>query len=543
MNIKSVINKLAEAFGESIYIRKYKRGIRRNTVFCDRQGIEIPSMLKTVRKPYNAEYILTDKPLPDRFIKKQGQKIAVVCNFAHNEFFGRFQRTMLMSDFLLCGENADISDIMREFEIDGIYDGCAVGHFDKRILCDILNGKFSSHKSHHSKKRVLLYSGSLAQNGLTASLLNLLSNLENDCEYMITYRENSLKGSPERLEKIPHNFRKIPVSGGFIMSVSELLCYILYFKLDFSGGLIKKRIDRLFKREWARLYGALSVDTAVQFTGYEYGVIKLFESFDGNRVIFVHNDMVQEIKQRHNQHLLTLRQAYRNYNTVALVTEDMRAPTLEICGTQDNFRIVPNCHDYKTVLNKSTLPMEFQPETECNISFGELEKIMKSDREKFITIGRFSAEKAHMRLIDAFGDYCRKFPEKETVLIIIGGRGVLYDKTVEYAEKSGLPVILIRSMENPMPILKQCSLFMLPSEYEGLGLVMLEADTLGVPVFATDVPGPGCFLSEYGGHLAKNSREGIFDAMCLFEKGEIKPMNIDFESYNRYAVTCFKNIL
>lgn len=543
MNIKSVVKKLAEAFGESIYIRKSAGKIRENTVFCDIQGIVIPKHLKAVKKPYNAEYILTDKPLPDHFIKKHGQKIALVCNFAHNEFFGRFQRSMLMSDYLLCGDNADINDIMREFETDGVYDGCTVGHFDENILCGISEGKFSSDKNTHSRKRVLIYSGSLAQNGLTASLLNLLSNLDDSCDYMITYRENSLKNNPERLKKIPDKFRKIPVSGGFIMSLSELLCYILYFKLSFSCGFVKGRIDRLFKREWERLYGALSVDTAVQFTGYEYGVIKLFENFDGNRIIFVHNDMVQEIRTRRNQHLPTLKQAYRSYDTVALVTEDMRKPALEICGRQDNFRIIPNCHDYKSVLEKAELPLEFQQETECNITFGELERIMQSDCEKFITIGRFSAEKAHIRLIDAFGDYLKSSPDKNTVLIIIGGRGEIYEKTVGYAKQSGLPVILIRSMENPMPLLKKCSLFMLPSEYEGLGLVMLEADTLGVPVFATDVPGPRCFLKEYGGVLAENSRKGISDAMRLYENGGIKPMNIDFESYNRYAVTCFKNIL
>ena len=71
--------------------------------------------------------------------------------------------------------------------------------------------------------------------------------------------------------------------------------------------------------------------------------------------------MVSEIKQRNNQHLPTLKNAYCNYDTVALVTEDMRESARRISGGGGNMVVVPNCHDYKTVLKKSKMPVEFQP--------------------------------------------------------------------------------------------------------------------------------------------------------------------------------------
>ena len=40
-----------------------------------------------------------------------------------------------------------------------------------------------------------------------------------------------------------------------------------------------------------------------------------------------------------------------------------------------------------------------------------------------------------------------------------------------------------------MPIIKQCDLFILPSHYEGWGLVIMEADIFKLPVVATDVGG------------------------------------------------------
>ncbi len=545
MILKSAVKKITDALAESIYLKKFRRDIRKNTVYCPVSEINIPPGFRRVKSPVNAQYIVTDSGLPHRFIKKSGQTAAVICSFAHTEFFGEFQRTILMADYLVCPENQNAETLLGEFEVKGIFKGQVINGYDENLFENIINGRYKENTYKNRRKNVLIYSGSLAQNGLTASLLNLLSCLKDDTDtdYMITYRENSVRNSPERLQIIPKQFRRVPVAGDFCPSVSELICYILYFKFNISWKPVSERLDRFFKREWRRLFGGIDIDTAIQFSGYEYGVIKLFEQFDGKRIIFVHNDMVSEIKYRHNQHRLTLREAYRSYDTVALVTEDMRESTLEISGTDKNMTVIPNCHDYKSVIEKSLMPVEFQSETECNISLEELTEILDSDMDKFITIGRFSPEKAHLRLIDAFSDYCRLYPDRETCLIIIGGRGELYEQTVKYAEKTGLKIILIRSMENPMPVLKKCSLFMLPSEYEGLGLVLLEADTLGIPVFATDIPGPRCFLKQYGGLLTENSREGILKGMIYYNEGKIRPLNIDYEKYNKSSTERFKNIL
>ena len=543
MEIKSAIRRILNSTAESIYLLKYKKNIKSGTVYSDNDRINIPCRLKRIRSYANAQYIVSDGSLPDRFIKKRGQIIILICEFSPDVFFGRYQRLLSYADYLLFSENADVSGFLKEFNVNGIFSGEILIGYNRDVISEIAEREPLMKKDVVIKKRVLIYTGSLAQNGLTTSLLNLLSNLDGDSDYILTYRENSIRKSPERLNKLPDRFRKAPIAGEFCMSVSELICYCLYFKLDISSGVIIKRLEKFFRREWKRLFGEFNVSTAVQFTGYEYGIINLFEQFDGNRIIFVHNDMVSEIKQRNNQHLPTLKNAYCNYDTVALVTEDMRESARRISGGGGNMVVVPNCHDYKTVLKKSKMPVEFQPKTDSTISLGELLELLNSDTEKFITIGRFSPEKSHMRLIDAFKEYCVEYPDTNACLIIIGGRGELYSQTVEYARKSGGNIILIRSMENPMPVLKKCDLFILPSEYEGLGLVILEADSLGLPVVATDIPGPRSFMRKYGGVLIDDSKEGIISGMKLFREGKIKTMNVDYEEYNRYACECFKKIL
>ena len=94
-------------------------------------------------------------------------------------------------------------------------------------------------------------------------------------------------------------------------------------------------------------------------------------------------------------------------------------------------------------------------------------------------------------------------------------------------------VILIRNIDNPFPILKKCDLFILSSFYEALGLVLLEANTLGIPCFSTDVKGPSSFMKEVNGTLVENSEEGILKGMKMFLQGKIKKLNFDAEQYNK----------
>ena len=93
-----------------------------------------------------------------------------------------------------------------------------------------------------------------------------------------------------------------------------------------------------------------------------------------------------------------------------------------------------------------------------------------------------------------------------------------------------------------MPILKECDLFILPSFYEGWGMVLMEADTLDVPVIATDVVGTQ-WVGKYGGHVVENSEEGILNGLYDFMNGDIKRLNIDYDEYNANALKEFYSIL
>ena len=543
MDFNKIKQTLSSAFTQSRYVHSLKKElIDSHVLICGEcGGISIPGAITKVnfKNLSTCKYIITDDLLPDYFIKKSGQVVISFGKYEHTRNFDTARHSYLISDYIICDNTAEFA---RKFQLYGIFKGKLLE--DRNSVFGIVNGVVPDGKSvSDGEKRLVIYSGSLKQNGLTSSLFNILSNLDEEemRKCVLTFRSDSISDESYNVEDVRRVIDLVPMQGKTQYTLGEMISYYLYFKKDLGKNFVKKRIDRLYKREWQRYFGCINTGCAVHFTGYEYGTINLFRSFEGRNVIFVHNNMPEEIKTRNNQHLLTLKRAYNEFTKVALVTPDIIKPTMKISDSMgENFVVVPNCHDYRSVIAKADFPIEFQSATQSNVTVEELKSILDSDKMKFITIGRFSPEKAHSRLIKAFERFSDSYPE--SVLIIIGGRGELYQETLDIAQKSSAKIVLIKSMQNPMPVLKKCDLFMLPSRYEGLGLVILEADCLGLPVFATDVSGPRSFMQDNGGTLVPDTSEGILDGMLLYASGRLSPMNIDYSVYNKKAADKFREV-
>ena len=252
--------------------------------------------------------------------------------------------------------------------------------------------------------------------------------------------------------------------------------------------------------------------------------------------------MVSELKTKGNQHYKTLREAYNEYDKVVAVSEDIVEPIKQISGRDDNIVVVHNAHDYKSIIEKSEKEIEYSDNTVANVSERILKKLLDTDMTKFINIARFSKEKGQKRLIDAFEKFYKK--DNNSLLIIIGGYGPLHKELCEYIKHLDCRynVIIIKSIDNPFPILKRCDLFILSSFYEALGLVLLEADTCKVPCISTNVRGPRGFMEKYHGTLVDSSEEGILQGMNDFMDGKVKCMNFDAEKYNKQVKNEYESI-
>lgn len=130
-------------------------------------------------------------------------------------------------------------------------------------------------------------------------------------------------------------------------------------------------------------------------------------------------------------------------------------------------------------------------------------KSYKGTRRKVIvSAGRLTKAKNFSMLIEAFSQIQDKYSEYN---LEIFGDGELKEKLIQQAESKGLKerVIFPGYVNNLGEKIKDASLFVLSSDYEGMSNALMEAMTLGLPVISTDCPAGGSrFLIEDG----KNGR-------------------------------------
>ena len=407
--------------------------------------------------------------------------------------------------------------------------------------------------SRNNKKNILIHAGNLDQNGVTASLLNLLKNVDTkENNYFVCFpsgkakdRQNVIADLPEGVGYFPmHDSLNLGLFKNFVWYIFLATCLMKkkYIKADFIAKLLKDD----WQYEIKRLFGGAKFDHAVQFTGYGPKITLLFAHFDCKKTIYVHSDMRKEIETRGNQREDILRYAYKNYDNVALVTEDIWESVATFVDNTDNFKVAHNVIAYENILTRGKEEIVFdEGTTRSNKTLEEVKNILNSDSKVIISVGRFSPEKDHRRMVDAFNKVWSD--NRDSYFIIIGGNQYdgHYDKLCEYIKV--LPccnnIVLILSMKNPLPIVKACDGFILASHYEGFGLVLAEADILGLPVVSTDITGPRTFMNQNNGTLVENTLDGVEKGFRLLLDGKVPMLSTDYKKYNENAVNEFMALI
>ena len=399
----------------------------------------------------------------------------------------------------------------------------------------------------NGKKNVLIYLGNLARNGITRSAKNLFEGLDtSEHNYFVAFSSNRIKGNEVVLKELPEQISYIGMAGYMQVTLDECFERFRFIERQISLKRYLKKNGHRIRQEWKRVFADIRLDTIVQFNGYDTEMTLLFSMFEGNSVIFVHNDMIQEIRTRRNQRKDVLSYAYRNYGKVAVVTEDLIPSTASfIGGNTERIQVCRNRIDVNHILTHADKMENAMTAEEVYPSQIALKGVFQSEKKKFISLGRFSPEKGHFRLLSAFARIHAKNPD--TMLVIAGGVALeqYFRRTVRCVEKLGLTdcVVLVRNMPNPFPLLKACDYFVLSSFYEGFGLVIAEADVLGKPIACTDVVGPRGFLKQHGGMLVEDSENGIYEGMKKLLEGSVPVMNVDYTRYNEEAMQEFYSLL
>lgn len=107
---------------------------------------------------------------------------------------------------------------------------------------------------------------------------------------------------------------------------------------------------------------------------------------------------------------------------------------------------------------------------------------------KAIIVARLAEVKGHRYLVEAMPLILKKYPN---FILNIVGAGNLLDELKKQAEALGVGerIKFLGEILEVETIFPQMDLFILPSLWEGLGVVLLEAQSIGLPVLTSNIPG------------------------------------------------------
>lgn len=159
-------------------------------------------------------------------------------------------------------------------------------------------------------------------------------------------------------------------------------------------------------------------------------------------------------------------------------------------------------------------------------------------------VGRLEQKKNIPKLIEAFAWLKNKFKIPHR-LVLIGMPGFRYEDIIANINKFKIKneVIELGYVEknNLASIMQQADLFIFPSQYEGFGIPILEAMSLGTPVVCSVIPA----LQEIAGNAAQyfnlDSAEKMAEKIHIVLNDESAKKKLIEQGYQRIKLFSYKN--
>jgi CDP-glycerol glycerophosphotransferase len=404
------------------------------------------------------------------------------------------------------------------------------GNASRRVIDLVFGSKDDSkvYRRENRKKRLLFLPGPMNPNGVTTSFIALLSSLDYS-------RWDAAVLLPSYVKNQEFQSRLDPRAGIFYIGAPDMFSLQEYSKHSrFIKRGIRERSDlpeTAYTRSIQRVFAELHFDIAVNFHGYQPGdaaYIAVGVNTD-KRVAYLHNNLERDRKTKQPQ-LHSVFSVYKLYDKLLCVSEDSLEANIQ--GMADYVKTtfgdeLEKKMDFaRNLINPIDIRSKSQELLDENLVRGDCEAC------RFITIGRLSPEKNHIRLLDAFAAVLKSYPE---AILYIVGDGPLSSVLHRRASSLGIKksIVFIPFTANPYPLLKACDCFVLSSDYEGQPITILEALTFGKAVISTDIPGPRNQLKGGYGQLVQPNSETLASAMMNFiaDGKNMNSIYFDAEAY------------
>ena len=165
--------------------------------------------------------------------------------------------------------------------------------------------------------------------------------------------------------------------------------------------------------------------------------------------------------------------------------------------------------------------------------------------KKIVSVGRLNKQKNQILLIDAFYLILKDFPEYK---LYIWGEGAERTNIEGYIRKLGIEksVFLPGVTENIYMEIYEASLFILPSDFEGMPNALIEAMALGIPCISTDCPcgGPRELIKngKNGILVPINDKEALVNGIYSLLNNKEHATEIGYEAFKIREKLCYDTI-
>lgn len=304
-----------------------------------------------------------------------------------------------------------------------------------------------------------------------------------------------LRKRGELLDKLPPSVNVYEILNTNYPKIKRNLYHIFYFLGGvFSKYVYKKTIKDKYKTEIAYLEGYPSVFIASSSNEESTKIASIR--------VGLKNHKLKASKIPWGEYLVA--KSYRKMDYIYTVSS---------LTTKEFLEKYPFCQ------NKTrTLYTYFNTEDIRRKAKEKYDYKFAKDKVNFLAVGRFSAQKSYDRLIDAFEEIASKYDN--VLLHFLGnyntpeGKIILNKIKEKHLEDK---VILHGVIANPYPYIKDASVLISSSLYEGFPRVINEAISLGKLCIGTNVTGTSeALLDGKYGLLVEDSVQGLVSGMTEY---------------------------
>lgn len=328
--------------------------------------------------------------------------------------------------------------------------------------------------------------------GVEKVILSMLENLDHN-RFDITLLVSLYQG--ELRDKVPSKIKYIKVNKG----KEDFSENPLIHKLQLLSRSIKIKFLEKFPQLVDQFYLKEKFDIEIASSYTDFDFVLNSSNKNSKKIGWFHSDITFPKLQPVVPKILNQIPKFDHFIFGSQQTKDI------FRQTYPNFRLPEN----QVILN--AIPIE-----EIKQKAEEFVPDFKTSDPVFVSVGRLHSRKGYKKLIEVHSQLIKDgFSHK----IIIIGDGEEKENLENLAKELGVEhsFILMGSLLNPYPYVKNADFFIMPSESEGWPLIIADTLILQKPIISTAVGGiPEMITHKENGFLINYDSQEIYNAMTEF---------------------------